>query len=98
MRSRLMGVLIAAALLLPYGRAAAAEGEGRESPAKERTESRAKKQAEEQKALGAYSKAVTQYGQDSDQANEAWKKVIGEFQEHGDNPPSRPIQAAPIMP
>ena len=90
----LAALMLSASLLFPYARAWA-DNDKKESATEEKAESREHQQAEEREAMEHYQKIVAKNGKDSTQAKKAWKRVIGEYKEHGDTPPSPDAVTAP---
>ncbi len=94
MKRRFGSLIIAATLLLPFGRVWA-DYDKAESAADEKKESREHQQAEEREALERYQKKVAKFGKDSAQAKKSWKHVVAEYKEHGDTPPNPDASATP---
>ena len=94
MRKKWMLAVLAVSLFAPTARLRA-DYDKKESAQDEKAESPAKRQREEQEALGRYQKASAKHGRNSVQAKKAWRHVVAEYKEHGDTPPAQPAAEAP---
>ena len=91
MKNKIMPLLMAASLMVPYARLWA-DNDKAESPKEEQTESSEVKQTEESRAMQHYNDVVAKNGADSAQAKKAWKHVQHEYKEHGDPVPTSPSE------
>ncbi len=94
MKKRILMVMLASLVVLPYARTWAEEAP-KESAKDEKMETPEERQHEEQEAMEAYQKKVAKFGKDSAQAKKAWKHVVAEYKEHGDTPPAPDTAVTP---